>query len=59
MVYSICNCSPSSCYVVFDYLWMDWWTSAGKELISWMSAFAVFLSHMLSGEGCGISLYRF
>ena len=45
------------------------WTSAGKELISWLSDCAVislcrldlfvFLSHMMSGEGCGIQLYRF
>ena len=45
-----------------------WWTSAEKELTSWLSAYAVllyvvlilvFLSHMVSGEGSGIWLYRF
>ena len=45
------------------------WTSTGKELISWLSDCAVislcrldlfvFLSRMVSGEGCGIQLYRF
>ena len=45
------------------------WTSTGKELISWLSDCAVislcrldlfmFQSRMVSGEGCGIRLYRF
>ena len=54
---------------VFDFLFIlirtDWWSSAGKELSSWLSACAVLLYAVItvgisfpSGAGCGISLYR-
>ena len=59
--------------VIFDYLFNMFkvasWTSTGKELISWLFDCAaislcrldlfVFLSRMVSGEGCGIRLYQF
>ena len=37
------------------------WTTAGKELTSWLSIvyLIVFLSRMVPGEGCGILLYWF
>ena len=58
--------------VVFDDLLISfpivWWTSAGKELTSWLYDCSVllyavfifvFLSRIVSGEGSGIRLYRF
>ena len=43
MVYFNCLCS-SAFLVVLDYLFfcmIAWWTSAGKELTSWLSTYAV------------------
>ena len=53
--------------LVFDDLLIlfriAWWTSAIKELTSWLSAYAgldfLFLSRLVSGEKSGIRLYRF
>ena len=73
MVYPNCYCLSASCWsdglLIHVLFRIAWWTSAGKELTSWLSAcavllyavliFFVFLSRMVSGEGSGIRLYRF